>query len=244
MSATDWGSRTSLILGDAACLKLQNAHVLVAGAGGVGGIAIEMLARAGVGEMTILDGDRVDVTNRNRQLVALVSTVGRYKTEAWAVRLRDINPEIKLHLHNRYFTAEDMEQILAAASYDCVLDAIDTVAPKTALLAACVRNHIPVVSCMGAGAKMDPEAVKSDDISKTIMCPLARVIRTNLKKLGITRGIRAVYSTEKALEHAVVPSDDCGQNKKSITGTISFMPNIFGCHCASEVIKLLTKDVY
>ena len=150
MSVTDWNSRTSLILGEAACLKLQNAHVLVAGAGGVGGIAIEMLARAGVGEMTILDGDRVDVTNRNRQLSALVSTVGRYKTEVWADRLRDINPAIKLHLHNHYFTAEDMEQILSAASYDCVLDAIDTIAPKTALLAACVRNNIPAVSCMGA----------------------------------------------------------------------------------------------
>lgn len=241
MSESDWNSRTSLILGDEACRKLQNSHVLVAGAGGVGGIAIEMLARAGVGEMTILDGDRVDVTNRNRQLSALVSTVGRYKTEVWAERLRDINPAIKLHLHNRYFTAEEMEEIVSAAPYRCVLDAIDTVAPKTALLAACVRKNIPVVSCMGAGAKMDPEAVKCDDISKTIMCPLARVIRTNLKKLGITRGIRAVYSTEKALDHAVIASDDCGRNKKSITGTISFMPNIFGCHCASAVLQLLIK---
>ena len=240
MSATDWNSRTALLLGDDAAGKLKNCHVLVAGAGGVGGIAIEMLARAGVGEMTIIDGDRVDVTNRNRQLVALVSTVGRPKTEVWAERLRDINPEIKLHLHNRYFTAEDMEHLLEASPFDCVLDAIDTIAPKTALLAACVRNHIPVVSCMGAGAKLDPEAIQCADISKTIVCPLARVIRSNLKKLGITKGVQAVFSTEKAHEHAVIPSDDCDPGKKSITGTVSFMPNLFGCHCAAAVLRLLT----
>lgn len=241
MSVTDWNSRTALLLGNEALEKLQNSHVLAAGAGGVGGIAIEMLVRAGVGEMTIIDGDRVDATNRNRQLAALISTVGEFKTDVWANRLRDINPNLKLHLHNRYFTVEDMEHLLETSSFDCVLDAIDTVAPKTALLAACVRKNIPVVSCMGAGAKMDPEAVQCADISKTIVCPLARVIRSNLKKLGITKGVQAVFSTEKAHEHAVIPSDDCGPGKKSITGTISFMPNLFGCHCAAAVLRMLTK---
>ncbi|MBR1999850.1 MAG: tRNA threonylcarbamoyladenosine dehydratase [Lentisphaeria bacterium] len=237
MNNDDWKNRTELILGKDAVQKLAKSHVLVMGAGGVGGIALEMLVRAGVGSITVADGDRVDPTNRNRQITALCSTVGEYKTEVFRRRLLDINPDLDLTILTQYFTAEDMTQLIQPGSFDCVLDAIDTVAPKTALLIACVQNGIPVVSSMGSGAKLDPEAVRTLDISKTAVCPLARAVRTNLRKAGIHRGVTAVFSTEPSAAHAVMEVSE--QNKRSTTGTISYMPAVFGCHCASAVIRHL-----
>lgn len=237
MNNDDWKNRTELILGKDAVQKLAKSHVLVMGAGGVGGIALEMLVRAGVGSITVADGDRVDPTNRNRQITALCSTVGEYKTEVFRRRLLDINPDLDLTILTQYFTAEDMTQLIQPGAFDCVLDAIDTVAPKTALLIACVQNGIPVVSSMGSGAKLDPEAVRTLDISKTAVCPLARAVRTNLRKAGIHRGVTAVFSTEPSISHAVMEVSE--QNKRSTTGTISYMPAVFGCHCASAVIRHL-----
>ncbi len=238
MENNNWQNRTQLLLGENAVRTFEKTHLFAVGTGGVGGIAIEMLVRAGIGEITIADGDLVDHTNRNRQIPALVSTTGRAKTEVMKERLLDINPDLKIHLVTKYLTAEDMEEILSARHFDIVLDAIDSVAPKNALLAGCVRRNIPVVSSMGSGAKLDPEKIQCADISKTKVCGLARAVRTGLAKMGIRHGVTAVFSTEEPVRQSIAASGE-GPNKKSVTGTVSFMPAAFGCHCASAVIRLL-----
>lgn len=240
MMENDWQSRTKLILGEGASERLFQAHVLVVGLGGVGGIAAEMIARAGVREMTIVDGDTFDITNRNRQIGALVSTAGRSKVAVMAERLRDINPELILHEVDDYLEGGKIAALLSAASYTCVLDAIDSVTPKVQLLQTCVERDLPVVSCMGSGARLDPEVIRCVDIAKTTHCPLARVVRGMLRKVGIEKGIRVIYSPEDPVPGSVVESADAGPHKRSITGTISYMPNLFGCHCAAAVIRMIT----
>ena len=170
----DWQNRTRLLTGDEGMDRLSRAHVLVIGLGGVGGIAAEMIARAGIGKMTIADGDVFEASNRNRQIGALLSTAGRSKTEVMAERLRDIHPELELETVNAYLKNETMTALLDQAPYDCVLDAIDSLSPKVQLLCHCVRKKIPVISCMGSGARLDPELVRCADISKTEHCTLAR----------------------------------------------------------------------
>ncbi|MDE7304416.1 MAG: tRNA threonylcarbamoyladenosine dehydratase [Alistipes sp.] len=231
----DWLERTALLLGDEKLDLLRRAHVLVVGLGGVGAYAAEMIARAGVGRMTIADADTVAETNINRQLVALHSTVGRPKAEVLAERLRDIDPAIELTVVNRYIKDEATYDLLDAARYDYVVDAIDTLSPKLALILAALERHLPLVSSMGAGAKTDPTQLEIADISKTHHCPLAHMLRKRLHKAGVRRGFHAVFSPEPMREGAMILCEE--QNKKSNVGTISYIPALFGIGCASVVIR-------
>ena len=228
-------SRTALLLGKERLKTLQNSHVLVVGLGGVGGMAAEMICRSGVGEMTILDADTVALSNINRQLAALHSTIGKPKAEVLAARLRDVNPELKLHVIVDFLDEEKIE-LLLSDRFDFVVDAIDTITPKIALIKACVQQNIPIVSSMGSGAKIDPMQVKITDISKTENCALARTVRQRLSKIGIKKGVPVVASTECGNKDAVLLVEN-EKNKKSTTGTISYMPAIFGCLLASYVIR-------
>ncbi len=237
----NWLERTELLLGEEKLARLKRAHVLVVGLGGVGAYAAEMVARAGVGRMTIADADTVNTTNINRQLVALHSTVGRQKADVLAERLRDINPGIELTVVNRYIRDEETYRLLDAARYDYVVDAIDTLSPKLALIAAALERRLPLVSSMGAGAKMDPTKLEIADISKTHHCPLAHMLRKRLHKLGIRRGFRAVFSPEPMREGAMILCEE--QNKKSNVGTISYIPALFGIGCASVVIRGLIGEL-
>ncbi|WP_300102877.1 tRNA threonylcarbamoyladenosine dehydratase [uncultured Alistipes sp.] len=237
----NWLERTLLLLGEEKLNRLRQAHVLVVGLGGVGAYAAEMIARAGVGRMTLADADVVNETNINRQLVALHSTVGRQKAEVLAERLRDINPAIELAVINRYIKDEETYTLLDAAPYDYVVDAIDTLSPKLALIAAALERRLPLVSSMGAGAKMDPTKLEIADISRTHHCPLAHMLRKRLHKLGIRSGFRAVFSPEPIREGAMILCEE--QNKKSNVGTISYIPPMFGIGCASVVIRGLIGEL-
>jgi len=238
---TDWLQRSELLIKQEGLEKLKNASVLVVGLGGVGSFAAEFLARAGVGNMTIVDGDIVDITNINRQLPALHSTVGKDKVEIVAERILDINPEINLVKMNEFLSPERMDEILENTKFDYVLDCIDSVSPKLALIKACRRRKIKIVSSMGAGGKTDPSKVLVRDLSKTNNCYLAKQIRKRLKKEGITKGFRCVFSTEIQNEESLKLTD--GSNfKKSFYGTISFMPALFGLNAAAEVINFLVRS--
>ena len=237
----NWLERTELLLGEEKLARLKRAHVLVVGLGGVGAYAAEMVARAGVGKMTIADADAVNTTNINRQLVALHSTVGRQKADVLAERLRDINPDIELTVVNRYIRDEETYRLLDAAAYDYVVDAIDTLSPKLALIAAALERRLPLVSSMGAGAKTDPTRMEIADIAKTHHCPLAHMLRKRLHKIGIRSGFRAVFSPEPIREGAMILCEE--QNKKSNVGTISYLPALFGIGCASVVIRGLTGEL-
>lgn len=237
----NWLERTALLLGEEKLGMLRRAHVLVVGLGGVGAYAAEMIARAGVGRMTVADADTVSVSNINRQLVALRSTVGRPKAEVLAERLRDINPELELTVLNRFIRDEETYALLDAARYDYVVDAIDTLSPKLALILAALERGLPLVSSMGAGAKTDPTKLEIADISKTHHCPLAHMLRKRLHKAGVRRGFQAVFSPEPAREGAMILCEE--QNKKSNVGTISYLPALFGIGCASVVIRGLIGEL-
>jgi tRNA A37 threonylcarbamoyladenosine dehydratase len=234
---TDWLSRTELCIGPDALLKLKSSNVLVVGLGGVGAYAAEMICRAGVGKMTIVDGDTVHPTNRNRQLPALASTTGLPKAEVMGRRLIDINPELDLTVIREYIKDERMIQILDYG-FDYVIDAIDTLAPKVFLIFHCMNRKLPVVSSMGAGGKFDPTAIRISDISETTDCTLARILRKRLHRLGIREGFKAVYSPE-VVNKKMVRKTEGEQNKASIVGTISYMPAAFGIACSSVVIRSL-----
>lgn len=237
----DWLSRTELLLGKEKLEHLRKAHVLVAGLGGVGAYAAEQLCRAGIGELTIVDGDIVELTNKNRQLPALDSTLGQPKAELMAVRLRDINPEVKLHVINDFIRDDRMIEILEAAPYDYVVDAIDTLAPKIFLIYHSVQKGLPIVSSMGSGGKLDPSQIQVTDISKSYNCNLARMLRKRLHKLGLYKGVKVIFSSEFTAPEAIVLTE--GQNKKSNVGTISYMPPLFGCFIASVVIRDLIDTI-
>ncbi len=237
----NWLERTALLLGEEKLNILRQSHVLVVGLGGVGAYAAEMIARAGVGHMTIADADVVSPSNINRQLVALHSTVGRSKAEVLAERLRDINPEIDLRIVNQYIKDDLTCELLDAAHYDYAVDAIDTLSPKTAFIKGALDRHIPLVSSMGAGAKTDPAKMEITDISKTHHCPLAHMLRKRMHKLGIYKGFHAVFSPEPIREGAMIPCEE--QNKKSNVGTISYIPALFGIGCASVVIRDLIGEM-
>jgi tRNA A37 threonylcarbamoyladenosine dehydratase len=236
----NWLNRTELLLGSEKLEKLQNANVLVVGLGGVGAYAAEQICRAGVGKMTLVDGDVVETTNRNRQLPALISTTGQPKAEILAARFRDINPEIELIVVNDFISDEKTIQLLKSAPFDYVVDCIDTISPKVFLIYHAFQLGLPVVSSMGAGGKMDPQKIRIDDISKTNYCKLARVVRKRLADLGIRKGVQVVYSTEVTEDNAVRAEDN--RYKKSIVGTISYMPPLFGCFISSVVIGELTSS--
>lgn len=237
----EWLERTSLLLGNEKLKKLQNANVLVVGLGGVGAYAAEMIARSGVGRMTIADADTVSPTNINRQLIALHSTIGKEKSELMADRLRDINPEIELTVVNRFIKDDETDALLDSDKFDYVVDAIDTLSPKLALIKGCLDRNIPLVSSMGAGAKTDPTKMEICDIAKTHHCPLAHMLRKRLHKIGIRSGFRAVFSPEPVREGAMILCEE--QNKKSNTGTISYIPALFGIGCASVVIRGLIDEL-
>ena len=236
-----WTERTELLLGKDKLNILQNAHVLVVGLGGVGAYAAEMVARAGVGRMTIADADTVGESNINRQLLALHSTIGRHKSEVMAERLRDINPNIELHVVTDYIRDEKTYELLNAAHYDYVIDCIDTLSPKVNLIAGALERNIPLVSSMGAGAKTDPTQIEIKDIGKSHHCPLAHMLRKRLHKVGIRNGFYAVFSPEPVREGAMILAEET--NKKSNVGTISYIPAVFGCACASVVIRDLLGEM-
>ena len=235
----EWQERTRLLLGDEGFEKLNSSHVLVVGLGGVGGYVAEQLTRAGIGELTIVDGDVVSQSNMNRQLLALQSTQGMPKAEVMAARLRDINPDIKLHVVSQFMKDQALIDLISQP-YDYVVDAIDTVSPKVFLLYYAVQNNQRIVSCMGAGGKMHPDKIEIADIDKSHHCHLAFYIRKKLHKLGIRTGIKVVFSPEPVSKSAVIEEES--QNKASNVGTISYMPAAFGCFCASVVINGLLEE--
>lgn len=236
---TDWLTRTELILGNDGLAKLKTSHVLVVGLGGVGAYAAEMICRAGVGSMTIVDGDNVHPTNRNRQLPALKSTEGLPKAVVMGQRMKEINPDINLTVIQEYLKDERMIEVLDNG-YDYVVDAIDTLSPKIFLIYHSLQRKLPLVSSMGAGGKFDPARICIADISETTDCPLARILRKRLHRLGVREGFTAVYSTEQVDKSKVVPTPG-EQNKASVVGTISYMPASFGIACASVVIRDLAN---
>lgn len=237
----DWLERTELLLGAEKLERLRRAHVLVVGLGGVGAYAAEMVARAGVGRMTIVDADTVNPTNINRQLVALHSTSGRPKAEVLAERLRDINPAIDLTVVQKYIRDEGTWELVDSARFDYLVDAIDTLSPKAALIKGALDRGIPLVSSMGAGAKTDPTRIEIADIARSHHCPLAHMLRKRLHKWDIRTGFMAVFSPEPIRQGSMIPCDE--PNKKSNVGTISYMPAVFGCGCASVVIRGLVGEL-
>jgi tRNA A37 threonylcarbamoyladenosine dehydratase len=231
-----WMGRTQLLLGEEKLSKLINSNVLVVGLGGVGGIAAEMIARAGVGKMTIVDADTVDPTNRNRQIPALHSTEGVLKTDVLKARLLDINPDLDLTVIAEYFRDDLTHKVLDEGNFDYALDCIDTLSPKVFFIKACIDRKIPLVSSMGAGNKVDPTQVRVDDISKSYNCKLAKYTRKYLHKFGIRRGVKVVFSAEEAQQYMGVTMVGA-RNKKSAPGTISYLPAVFGCTVASVAIR-------
>jgi tRNA A37 threonylcarbamoyladenosine dehydratase len=231
----NWLSRTELLLGSKKLEKLAKSHVLVAGLGGVGGYAAEQLCRAGIGEMTLIDGDIVNETNRNRQIIALVSNEGMSKAHLMESRLKDINPDIRIHIIPE-FLKEDRFEMILTTPYDYVVDAIDTLTPKVHLLAGSVKSGRKVVSSMGSGGRLNPEKIEIADISESHHCKFAHMVRKYLHRLDIFRGITVVYSPESVDSHAIRETNG-EENKRSVVGTISYMPPVFGCYCASVVIR-------
>lgn len=235
---THWTDRTRLLLGSDGLDRLSASRVAVVGVGGVGGYAAEMLVRAGLGHILIIDNDEVGESNLNRQLLALNSTVGKPKVEVLSQRLLDINPDLDIVSVPGYVSEENMAEIMSAAGpLDYVVDAIDTLSPKIALIQYCLRNGIRLVSSMGSGAKTDATMVRIADISKTYQDPLAFMVRKRLHKLGIYKGFQAVFSGELPRKESMVIEES--RNKKSQVGTISYMPAVFGCVCAQAVISCI-----
>lgn len=233
-----WRERTQLLLGQERVARLGAAHVLIVGLGGVGGYCAEILARSGVGRLTIVDADIVQPSNINRQLVALHSTIGRPKASTLAERLRDINPEIQLEVVEEFLKDDNMVELLARHKYDYVVDAIDSLSPKVYLIALTLQHGYPIISSMGAGAKSDPSSVQVADLSRSYNCALARALRKRLRKLDVRRGLPVVFSSELPQEEAVVEisGERC---KRSTAGTIAYMPALFGCHLAAYVLRHL-----
>ena len=229
-------SRTEMLIGSEGLEKLQKARVAVFGIGGVGGYAVEALARAGIGALDLVDNDIVDISNINRQIIALHSTIGQPKVEVAAARLKDINPDIKLKINKTFYLPENKEQF-NFKEYDYVIDAIDTVAGKISLIEQAVEAGVPIISAMGAGNKLDASKLEITDISKTHTCPLAKVMRKELRQRGINH-VKVVYSTEAALKPQI-----CEENtaRRQTPGSISFVPSVMGLLIAGEVIKDLLQ---
>ena len=231
----NWLERTELLFGKEKLNQLKKANVLVVGLGGVGAYAAEQLCRAGIGNMTIVDGDVVEPSNRNRQLPALISTTGKPKAEVLKQRFLDINPELNLIVRNEFISDEKIIELLTSQPFDYVVDAIDTLSPKVFLVYHAVQLGLKVVSSMGAGGKTDPSKIEISDISKSYNCSLAKAMRKRLSRLGVNKGVKVVFSSEVVDEEAIRVEES--RNKKSTVGTISYMPPLFGCFIASVVIR-------
>lgn len=238
MTGKEWQQRTELLLGKDKTERLRRAHVLVVGLGGVGAYAAEMLCRAGVGQLTLVDADTVQPSNINRQLPALHSTLGQAKAEVLAARFRDINPDIQLKVLPVYLKDEAIPALLDSARFDFIVDAIDTVAPKCYLIYHALQRGLKIVSSMGAGAKKDITQIRFADLWETYHCGLSKAVRKRLQKMGVKRKLPVVFSTEQADPEAVMLVDG-EQNKKSTAGTVSYMPAVFGCYLAEYVIRKL-----
>lgn len=230
-------SRTALLLGEEGLAALARSRVAVFGIGGVGGYVVEALARSGVGALDLIDNDTVTLTNLNRQIIALHSTLGMPKVQAAKARCLDINPELKVRTWQCFYLPETADQF-DFSQYDYVVDAIDTVAGKVQLAVQAARTGTPIISCMGAGNKLDPTRFQVADLSKTTVCPLARAMRTQLRKQGIHH-LKVVYSTEEPAAHRAVTGEDPGQ-RRSLPGSTAFVPSVAGLILAGEVIKDLT----
>jgi len=241
MQIPDWLERTELLIGPDKIGRLNQANILVVGLGGVGAYAAEMICRAGAGTMTIVDGDKVHATNRNRQLIALSSLEGQPKAGIMAQRLLDINPDLHLTVIGEYIRDERMIEILDQP-FDYVVDAIDTLAPKVFLIYHSRHKGHRVVSSMGSGGKMDPEQIRISDLSESYNCKLASILRKRLHHLGIYTGVKVVYSPETVSKDTVVMVDG-EANKKTTVGTISYMPAVFGCYMASVVIREIIGSI-
>lgn len=231
----NWLERTELLLGSENVKRLQQAHVLIAGLGGVGSYVAEQLVRSGIGHLTIVDGDAVQASNRNRQLPALVSTTGQSKADVVAKRLLDINPQLELKVIDQFMMGKDFE-ILLEQPFSFVVDAIDSLSPKVFLIVHTLQRNYPIISSMGAGGKIDPSLVKITDISQTFNCKLSRMVRKRLVKFGIKQGLPVVFSSEVVDPQTVVFTEN-ERNKKTTVGTISYLPAIFGLYAASHVIR-------
>lgn len=231
-----WQERTIQLLGEERVRTYRDCHVLVVGLGGVGGVATEMLARAGIGKLTIVDADTIQPSNINRQIVATHSQIGRAKASVLAERLRDINPDIELEVVEEFLQDDNMQELLARSRYDYVVDAIDSLSPKVHLIRLAREYGLPIVSSMGAGAKRNPALVQQGDLSRSYNCNLARALRKRLRKYGISKGVPVVFSSELADDEAIVEvsGERC---KRSTAGTISYMPAVFGIHIASYVLE-------
>lgn len=234
--------RTAFLLGEDAIDKLNKARVAVFGVGGVGGYVCEALVRSGVGSFDLIDNDIVSITNLNRQIIATQSTIGKFKTEVMKERMLDINPDVKVNIHECFFLPENASNF-PFVEYDYIIDAVDTVTAKIELIMIANKYNIPIISAMGAGNKLDPSRFQITDIYKTTMCPLAKVMRRELKKRGIKK-LKVVYSDEKP----ITPNDSCDISpanesciKRSIPGSTAFVPAVAGLIIAGEVVKDLSK---
>ena len=241
-----WTERTELLLGKEKLAKLADSHVLVVGLGGVGAYVAELLCRAGIGHLTIIDGDVVDETNKNRQLPALSSTSGKAKSDIVADRLRDISPESKIIPIQEFIRNERIPEIISQ-EYDYVVDAIDVLSHKVQLIATCLEKNIRIISSMGAGGKLDPTKVCIADIEESSNCKLAKMLRKRLHNKGIRGGFQVVFSLEEVSGTVIKPVEnveiapDNFTKAGSTVGTISYMPAVFGCHCASVVLRDLSE---
>ncbi len=235
-----WQERSRMLVGDDMLGKFADSTVAVIGVGGVGGYAAEMIVRAGIGHLIILDSDDVAESNKNRQLLALDSTIGRPKCEVLSERLKDINPELDLTVIQDYFEPEKADELLGGRKIDFLVDAIDTLSPKLSLIKYCMDKGIPLVSSMGAGAKFDATRVRLTDVSKSYNCPLAYIVRKRLRHMGISKGFKVVFSEELPDRDSIVPCED--RNKKSQVGTISYIPAVFGCVCAQAAIRHIIES--
>jgi tRNA A37 threonylcarbamoyladenosine dehydratase len=234
---SNWLSRTELLIGAENIEKLNQSNVLVVGLGGVGSFAAEFLCRAGIGKMTIVDGDVVDPTNKNRQLPALDSTAGLPKADIMAARMLDINPELQLTTIKEFLTPDRMEEIVST-DFDWVIDCIDSMQPKQYFIVTAVNKGVKIVSSMGAGGRLDPSKIKVADISKTKNCPFAQQIRKGLRKKGVKKGVLAVYS-EELVDKKHMQLTENSPFKKSYYGTISYIPAAFGLTIASVLIRAI-----
>ena len=234
-----WKQRTHLLYGDEKMQRITAAHVLVVGTGGVGAYAAEMLCRAGVGALTLVDADEISESNINRQLPALHSTMGQVKVEVLAKRFMDINPDLKLTLRPEYITPETVEDLLTSADFDFVVDAIDTIAPKVALLSTAIRRRMKIVSSMGAGAKTDITQIQFADVWNTYHCGLSKSVRSGLTKAGLKgRRLPVVFCAQQADRNALLTVEG-ERNKKTTAGTVSYMPATFGCFLSQYVLEHL-----
>ena len=235
----NWQERTVLLIGEKKQEKLQKAHVFVVGLGGVGGACLEALARAGIGEISILDSDVISASNINRQLIATHENIGQKKVTEWKKRLLSINPDLKIHTYEEFLSKDSIEQVFPPR-VDYIADAIDTLSPKFSLIEYAMRHKIPIVSSLGSGKKFDPSQIQIKDISKSYGCKLGRKLRKKLYRQGIRKGFKVVFSPERIEESALQFIHE--QNKKTTTGTISYIPLMFGYYLAAEILQSLLNE--